>query len=58
MLTVSGVACAAAMIRSPSFSRLSSSVTMTSRPAATSAMADSTESKGSFRVEAGQGLMV
>jgi hypothetical protein len=34
------------MMRSPSFSRRSSSVTITIRPAAMSATADSTESKG------------
>ena len=45
MFTASAVACEAAMIRSPSFSRPSSSVTMTRRPAAISATADSTESK-------------
>src|SRR5258708_3215635 len=46
MLTVSGVTFSAAMMRSPSFSRLSSSVTITSLPAAMSAMADSTVSNG------------
>src|SRR5581483_2411274 len=46
MLIVSGVAFSAAMMRSPSFSRFSSSVTITSFPAAMSASADSTESKG------------
>src|SRR5665213_1247701 len=51
MFTVSDVALAAAMMRSPSFSRPWSSVTITSFPAAISAIADSTESKG---VEAGE----
>src|SRR5688572_9841273 len=46
MLTVSGVTFEAAMMRSPSFSRFSSSVTMISLPAAMSAIADSTASKG------------
>src|ERR1043166_2966046 len=48
MFTVSGVTLEAAMIKSPSFSRFSSSVTMISLPAAISAMADSTESKGGW----------
>src|SRR3982751_4845666 len=39
--TSSGVACWAAKIRSPSFSRSSSSTTMTGRPAAMSAIAPS-----------------
>ena len=39
MLIVAGVAADAAMMRSPSFSRVSSSVTITSRPAAMSATA-------------------
>jgi hypothetical protein len=46
MPIASTVALEAAMIRSPSFSRRSSSVTITIRPAAISATADSTESKG------------
>ncbi len=42
--TISGVAFSAAKIRSPSFSRSSSSMTMTALPAAMSATALSTES--------------
>src|SRR4051812_31267988 len=48
MFTVSGVAFEAAMIRSPSFSRFSSSVTITSRPSAISWIADSTVSNGGW----------
>ena len=46
MPMASVVAFDAAMIRSPSFSRRSSSVTITILPSAMSATADSTESKG------------
>jgi hypothetical protein len=58
MLTVSGVAFDAAITRSPSFSRFSSSVTMTSFPAAMSARASSMVSKGSFMKVGGSNLVV
>src|SRR5215831_9726084 len=49
-LMASGVTCSAASVRSPSFSRSSSSTTTTIRPARISAMAPGTSMKGDSKV--------